>query len=201
MPGMTARQRRWRWQRTHGMFRTGSVGPTVMLPAMDEIGTNLGAGVLDFRSGYAAWKSTSTPRTFTCVTSVVSDVTAPRGSRQTSKCSRIASSGAVTASPVQFAMAYPARQQVRAGSQRRHTPAFAMTTSSRPATFLISSTAARLSASFADVSLTTCSAPGCDFASAFSSVAASGSRAPAKTMVSGRAASTWASARPAIRER
>jgi hypothetical protein len=43
----------------------GSGGAMVTLPAVDEIATNFGEGVLALRSGYAAWKSASAPSTLT----------------------------------------------------------------------------------------------------------------------------------------
>jgi hypothetical protein len=73
-------------------------------------------------------------------------------------------------------------------------PAFAMTTSSLPATALILSTAALLSASSAEVSWTMFTRPGCSAASEWRSVAAAGFRAPAKTMVDG--CETMARTRP-----
>jgi hypothetical protein len=49
----------------------GSGGAMVTLPAVDEIATNLGEGVLALRSGYAAWKRASAPSTLTWATQAV----------------------------------------------------------------------------------------------------------------------------------
>jgi hypothetical protein len=76
------------------------------------------------------------------------------------------------------------------------TPAFAMTTSRRPAMRLISSTAARLFASSAEISLTTCSLCSSRPAISLRAVAVEGSRAPAKTMTSSRTTRCWTRAKP-----
>jgi hypothetical protein len=49
----------------YGRLCIGTVGPKVTLPAPDEMATNLGVGVLSFRSGYDALNNASTPSAFT----------------------------------------------------------------------------------------------------------------------------------------
>jgi hypothetical protein len=78
----------------------------------------------------------------------------------------------------------------------RRTPALAMTTSRRPAIRLISSTAVRLLASSAEISLITCSLPGCSFARLLRAVEETSSRVPANTMAFSRTTRCWTKAKP-----
>jgi hypothetical protein len=181
----------------YAILGRGIVGPRVTLSTADEMGMNLGADELSFSSGYVAWNRLSTPSALTYMYSK-SHSDSNDGSLCTSKCSCITLSGTSIAAPSLLKIA--GCQQLSALHSRERegstVPAFAMTTSRRPAVFIISWTAARLSASSAEVSLTTWSLPGCSFDSANSSSDASGRRAPAKTSTSGRVTRALTSAKP-----
>lgn len=177
----------------------GKVPARAILPTALEIGTKMGEGVLAFSRGYVAWKSTTTPTTLTW-TGCSARITAAKHRGQTDvevlkqlRRGRIEDVGTGLGDGFRIRCQYTWLK-----GAMKHVPAFAITTSSLPAVFLIYSTASLLSATSDDVSFTACTLPGCCLTRACKSVAAAGLRAPAKMTTFSRWARTVTKARPVI---